>query len=442
MSNNNDSVKNRKRRNTKNLTQPSKRLQFEFDNPITVEVRQEAQCPPIIASSPGLQVSSSTILRPYVKPLVKARKENASLVTQEMLLHSAEHPKIDYTAKDESLGVSEPLVKHYIGLYNPKSGKLEVTEARRMIIRGTVKAHSYEDEQETILNNIREQRNILGQTFGTKKARRAIASAVENAISPDLYLRNSDGPPVANTATVAMLANMAETTKDMNSRAALAKIADEGKPRPRANEDATSVQDVYTIDSLIGEDILKMLPIKEWQDKLKVNEEIFLRSKFVASRIQKYTNDYKMLKVLRFALLLIQIYQSSRSSREGKRLPRRDELKDIVGDIPEAVLGNVKQKFSEDGIINKYRCDLLITHLCVISLIVDNFETDTSDLKEDLQLELSQITKYFAEVGAKSTALGKAETTRLGKSVASQRRLAKLKLPLTFPKLSYGGRKK
>lgn len=36
--------------------------------------------------------------------------------------------------------------------------------------------------------------------------------------------------------------------------------------------------------------------------------------------------------------------------------------------------------------MSKWHVDNLITHLCALSLIVDNFTTDTHDLREDLGL--------------------------------------------------------
>jgi DNA-directed RNA polymerase I subunit RPA49 len=32
-------------------------------------------------------------------------------------------------------------LKHYVGVYDPETGNLEVMEARKMVVRGTVRAH-------------------------------------------------------------------------------------------------------------------------------------------------------------------------------------------------------------------------------------------------------------------------------------------------------------
>ena len=88
--------------------------------------------------------------------------------------------------------------------------------------------------------NMRELRNNLGQAFGTKKAKKAIASVTENAISSTQGAR-SDQPVKLDAAAQAMIASMAKDTEGMASRDQLAAEADASKPRPKANLEA----DVY-----------------------------------------------------------------------------------------------------------------------------------------------------------------------------------------------------
>ena len=66
---------------------------------------------------------------------------SGAIATTEFLLHSGQHPKLDYTAREEEIGGADTLLKHYLGVYDPKSGKLEVMEARKMVVRGVVRAH-------------------------------------------------------------------------------------------------------------------------------------------------------------------------------------------------------------------------------------------------------------------------------------------------------------
>lgn len=80
------------------------------------------------------------------KPFVKRRAKISQLPgrtnvdTTELLLHSDEHPKMDYTAREEETGESRSLLKHYVAVYDPETDKLEVVEARPMFVTGVVKS--------------------------------------------------------------------------------------------------------------------------------------------------------------------------------------------------------------------------------------------------------------------------------------------------------------
>lgn len=87
---------------------------------------------------------ASISLQPFTKHRKNAPQRpgrSGAIATTEVLLHSSEHPKLDYTAREEEEGGSDALLKHYVGVYDPKTGKLEVMEARKMVVRGSVRAH-------------------------------------------------------------------------------------------------------------------------------------------------------------------------------------------------------------------------------------------------------------------------------------------------------------
>lgn len=113
------------------------------------------------------------------------------------------------------------------------------------------------------------------------------------------------------------------------------------------------------------------------------------------------------------------------------------------------------QVLIQDSELNKWHMDNLITHMAAITLYIDGFKTDTNDLREDLRLENKQyvfsssftniyadhgfrMSQYFHELGCKvnnPTEKEQAEFKIPNKAMAAQRRVAKLKLPLDFPKV-------
>lgn len=63
-----------------------------------------------------------------------------SIAKRELLLQSSEHPTIDYTGREEEAGGTDSLLKHYVGIFDPSTGKLQVMEARKMAVRGIVRS--------------------------------------------------------------------------------------------------------------------------------------------------------------------------------------------------------------------------------------------------------------------------------------------------------------
>lgn len=282
----------------------------------------------------------------------------------------------------------------------------------------------------------------MGQAFGTKKAKKAIASLTENAIR-----RTGDGK--INASSQAILDTLQETTKGMSTQQELAEVAAAAKPRPVANMDAEDINDVYTADNLLGKDIQKAIPILDWRQAISKREEVLTNSRYVAHRLQAVgtpssgvqaseATSIAKLKLLRYLLALVEIHNSLKPGRDGSRLPARESLRNLAG-MPDQVIDSIKRRFSTAGTMSRFQVDLMITHICALACIIDNFEVDTMDLTLDLNLDVKQMSKYFQEVGAKILVMGenKRKELRLDKAAAAQRKIAKLKLPLEYPKLPY-----
>ena len=77
-------------------------------------------------------------------------------------MHNSSHAKLDYTAREETSGSAESLLKHYIGVYDPRTGELQVVPARELVVRSTLRSNIPE-EGETIAKD--EQPKTVGLTF-------------------------------------------------------------------------------------------------------------------------------------------------------------------------------------------------------------------------------------------------------------------------------------
>ncbi|KAI8243728.1 DNA-directed RNA polymerase I subunit rpa49 [Colletotrichum sp. SAR 10_99] len=415
-----------------------KKQATEMPSKFTISsISQAKLCPPVVASSPGIRISKNTPFTPYVKSDIQLsgrRKQKTPAVAQDLVLHSNTHQTMDYTAREDGNGDSEKSLKHYIGVFDPKTGKLEVVEAKKMVVRGTARAKQASDEAMTApadYQSFYALKTDLGQTFGTRKAKKAIESVTLNAIDPNKGKAGAS-PRKSTAADKATLKQIGEITATMASKEELQDIVDQAKPVPRPNLEADAIQDVYDPDEFIGREVLAAVPVKDWIEPTKKGEDVQVYSRHVAARVKKIvdTGNVTKIRLLRYFYFLFLFYTMAQPGKQRgtKRVPPREKLKEKLAPAPQAVIEQIRRKFSDGGEIRKFHSDLLIAHCCALACIIDNFEVDTSKLREDMRLDQKDMNTYFYEIGARVKPVA-------GKEKGKQHHVAKLALPLQFPKL-------
>lgn len=285
------------------------------------------------------------------------------------------------------------------------------------------------------MQSIYDLKTELGQAFGTKKAKKALAAVMENAISPSKP--KGDGLAKLNAFERALMDSIKDVTMSVPTREDLQNAMDANKPIPKGHYDAEDIEDVYKPEELIGKDILELIQVKDWLQSVNKNEDIKLRTRFVAHRVNRIgsgENAVYRLRILRYAYFLQLFLITTRKGKERGTLEilKKDKLQEELSPAPPPVIESIRRKFSDMGIVRRQHADLLRTHLCALACILDNFETDNWDLKEDLKLEQRQMNQYFMEIGA-----------RIQKKKVEDGRTANfaiLKLPLVFPKMRQGRR--
>jgi DNA-directed RNA polymerase I subunit RPA49 len=100
-----------------------------------------------LATTPGITLPESVEFHAYAKSeKSKKQKNGAPPPVKELLLHSTDHERMEFTAREDRPEIMNKLLKHYIGAFDPKTGELQVIEARKMIVRGAVRARQAADE--------------------------------------------------------------------------------------------------------------------------------------------------------------------------------------------------------------------------------------------------------------------------------------------------------
>ncbi|KAI1429258.1 RNA polymerase I associated factor, A49-like protein [Xylaria sp. FL1777] len=396
-------------------------------------VQLESTCPPVIATHPGLGLPSSVTFQAYTKNAPSkskhGRSKHAAPSSMSLMLHSSSHSKLDYTAKEEGPAGRESHLKHYIGVFDPTTGELSVVEARKMAVRGVVRAQQPKEEDlqsRSASRNMMDLRSDLGHAFGTKKAKKALAAITENAIVDHDRMAKSLG-----ASSQAMMLAIGEVTDTMASKEDLQAAADAAKPVPPGNLEAQEIQDVYTPQGMIGAELLNAIPIKDWQDAVKKGTNKLLTSAFIASRLNPVgegPDSAIRLRALRYLEFLIKF--SKLAKGRGGKIPPPEKLRQLLHPAPEPVIQNIRRKFSSNQQIDKFHRDLIYTYCCALAAILSNFQFETSKIRFDLGLDDKQFGQYFREIGGK---VKKAAGTEKGTQV----QMAVLSLPLEFPKVRY-----
>ncbi|EGD87779.1 hypothetical protein H112_04249 [Trichophyton rubrum D6] len=430
---------------------------------------------PIIASSPGLTVPETLPLSTYIKPRQQRMKhtENANLAMTEALLHTSGHPKLNFTGR-EGENQLDNLLNHYVAVYDLKDNTVQLLEARKMMIRGCpresieeVEEESEEEGTKTVLS----QKAALAAAFGTKLARKAVAAITENALTSNASASSTQA------AESALLSSMPQDdmTNAAAERSAQAEIQ-ASKPLPQPNLSATQPADVYSIESLVPSGLLTLhkIPVQDWQAAIAASEGITTSSRFVANRVEAavQSGDKTVVQLLRFILILIEFSRSLKRSPGGgrgldsRKLPPREDLRRILSTavdsetnttptITDSFLDSIRRKFVPQGsFLSRNDITLLHTTICAMSLHippasgktggsnVSELATDPADLRDDLRLENDTILKYFRELGCKVDKPRESEFAKWsikgGKAEAASRRIARLKIPVEFPKMSRG----
>ena len=417
----------KRKRQSNGAPAPSKKL--HIDGTAKVEISENGM-PPVIASAPGLAVPSISF-KAYSKASSRAKDNSLPKPdTHSVLLHSTKHPRLDYTATPSS---NASQTAHYVAVYDPQTQRLQVVPSHHLSLRSTLRSETQAVKENQAKKTMAQQREMLGQEFGTKKSKKAIASKTLNAIT-----KGNEDSKTAEVQT-AILDTMADTTANDQNQTELAEAALAAKPIPKPNMEAESVEEVYPLSTLIPAGDLRLLQVKEWQDKARAEEAINFNNRFTAFRLGPIgkADDVDKLKALRYLNLLLDFNTAlGAAGRSGKKVPKKDVLSQKLADYPENLVDSVRRRFSEGNELNKWHQDYLYTHMCALSLYIDHYVTDISNLKDDLRLENKQVGQYFHELGCRVGPPTEKERENRGmsKAQAAATRIAKLKLPLDFPK--------
>ncbi|KAJ6107776.1 hypothetical protein N7523_009099 [Penicillium sp. IBT 18751x] len=488
-----DKIDKKRKRATDRHERPSKKTALQSLPPLAASlVEDKSELAPVIATTPGVQSSKSLRWTPYLKArdnVTKSATRNPGIVSSEILLQSSEHEKMDFTGREGTGEDADSQLKHYVAVVDPERKTWQIVEARRVTLRGAVRSRKPEDdESDEELNTMRAQRTALTNTFGTKQSRKAVQSMQENA-----QLSNAPAGTVTEAGAALISSLPAGVASGVAKATDVQAEVQAAKPLPQPDLTAAHPADVYPLETLVpgGVATLRQLNgVDEWKQQVDAGLEVTTGSRFVANRVVAVANadNATQLQLLRLIQMLLEFDHSLKRLGGGKgagpgskRLPARNDLRRILSsttgttskdqesestenDLPDAVIDAVRRRFAPSGgWLSKHDLTLLHTTICALSLHIppqpakdggssslggnapNELATDPSDLRDDLRLDANTVQQYFRELGCRIDKPRETEFKKWnikgGKAEAQARRVARLRIPVEFPKVSRGGRK-
>ncbi|SCU95887.1 LAFA_0G02938g1_1 [Lachancea sp. 'fantastica'] len=373
----------------------------------------------------GIQVPKKTKFELY-----HAKNESDSF-----LIHG-ENERVEYAGSTDSN--SSESSQYLVGIYDPSKRSIQLHKAPVLSTKVAPKATkdlSGPDIKQTDLR-AGALRNALGEAFGTKKAKKAIADIERNRIDPDKLVDSA----------VDIVDSVKTASKDLPSREELQQVSSQDRTTPEANVDATDVEQIYPIHNII--------PKREWQHirvgaVLKETDEVarlelfpYTKSPYVAKKLATLTQAQQMtkLQLLYYLSLLLGVF-------ENKRVSDKAKLLENLNAPPELLVDGILERFtiSRTGqygrsrdrgfFIDPQREDKLLCYILAIILHLDNFIVEISPLAQELGLKPSKIVNLFKNLGAivKGATVSQAEAFGIPKSAASTYKIATMKVPFKLP---------
>ncbi|GMM38064.1 DNA-directed RNA polymerase I subunit [Saccharomycopsis crataegensis] len=356
------------------------------------------------------------------------------------LLHG-ENQTLAYDGKTDA---DDDFNKYYIAVYDSVNKSVDiynspvidskVVSKKKMMYRGP-KVRSKDALNVT-------KRNALGQEFGTKKAKKSINSLSQNRIEAD-KLAHDESSIVEN---IKQSTELLPTINEMND------AVTNDRPTPACNVDATNVEDIYSINSIIPKKEWNMIRIdsllKEADTKKKLEFFPYAKSEYIKSRVGS-TKSSSKLKLLYYASLLIGVYETRKSCHN--KLAMLEKL----NSPPEVLVDGILDRFTtlkssgfgkskERGFtIDPYHEDKLLCYLLATVMHIDNFLVLVPPLAQELSMKPSRLVGLFRALGAtvKGATVSQAEAFNIPRAAASNHKVATLKVPFKEPQMVRRGRR-
>lgn len=331
--------------------------------------------------------------------------------------------------------------KYVLAIKSPQSGELKLVEVP--VVDVAAYSQSVDDMESIRHANVKnsEQRAALGEAFGTKRAKRALNSAVENRVEADML----DGLDDALVDTVK------DHTANLPSAEERKEVANAERPIPVCNTDAESPEAAYPLENVVSQHELDSFPDESIEaikaDSPDSRKQILAwpSSPWINSRIDHVLNENKnfgtRIRLLVYISFLRAFYGARRVTSRQTLLSR------LPVAVPDVVLDSTLQRFtiSKAGhygrsldrsfALDPFHQDKLLCYMLVLMLRVDNWQLDVTPLFHELGLKPGRLIDLLKTLGCsvRPPTAAEASARELTKAQANSYRIAVLNAPVQLP---------
>lgn len=361
---------------------------------------------------------------------------------QDSFVVHGETDKLEYNGST----VTDEQNDYVVGVYDPVTRSVELYKAPFIQAKVTpISKRKYDGPRVKQLGKLNmEQRNALGQAFGTKKAKQTITNLQKNKIdSEKLQDVEMDIVDTVKDATTAL------PTKEQMAATVLS-----DRPTPLADVSATNVEAVYPIHNIIPQRELDAIRVNAIQSALDENARLALlpysQSAYIRRELERALTNTDKLQLVYYASLLFGVYNN-------RRVRDKQTLMDRLGQPAETLVDGVLERFavgkasqfgkSKDRsfTIDPHHEDKLLCYLLALIMHINDFLVELPPLANELNMKPTRLVSLFRALGAtiKSLTLAQADAFGIPRSQASSYKVASLKVPFTLPEMMRrgGGRK-
>lgn len=339
-----------------------------------------------------------------------------------------------------------PTSQYYVAVYDKAKNSIDLYKAPLVNVQPVAKAARIFTKKAIASlernSNYLQMRSDLGNTFGTRKAKKMLESQQLNAIDSS----------VLDDIKAEIVGNIEETTKSLPTQEEMDAEREKDRITPVFVESAETPEDIYPIESILSQkewDIIRADVILKEESPEERAKLFPYTSPYILSRITRRTNmsnskssasaDASYFKLLYYLSFLLGVYHNRRSKKKSA-------LQKNLNFPPEALLDSALKRYatiwnpkSRDG---NFRLDAggelkLTSFIAALALRVDGFILEVSPLANELQIKPSKLNEVLYALGCniKPATVTQAAELKLNKSTALNYKIATLTVPFKAPSL-------